>query len=127
MNGHVGLLPPPESTEHYYEIVIGGYANQQSEIRRWPSPGIPVAVITPNILNCDQYRHFWVDWDNDSGRIRLGSGLIPGSLQVIEWIDPDFLVPETIAISTWHNHEGLWEMEQREGIEILYFICYIFS
>ncbi len=127
MDGHVGLLPPPDTTDHWYDVVIGGYNNQQSEIRRWPSPGIAEWTKTPNILNCDQYRHFWVDWDKDSGKIRLGSGLIPGSLQLISWTDPDFLVPETIAISTWQNNEGDWEIEQRQGTGILYFICYILS
>ncbi len=116
MDAHVGLLPPTGSTESYYEVVIGGYSNSRSDIRRWPDVGIPVHVQTPNILNCDQYRHFWVSWDNNEGIIRLGTGTIVGLLEFLSWTDPNFLIPESFAISTWHNDDGDWEMEQRFGM-----------
>lgn len=46
------------------EIFIGGWGNTKSVIRRNRTKPDKVEVETPNILNGDEFRGFWVRWAN---------------------------------------------------------------
>ncbi len=60
MDAHVGLMPFMEpQLAQYYEVVIGGYANTKSDIRKIGSDGsstILASADTPSILSCDSFR-----------------------------------------------------------------------
>ena len=61
---------------------------------------------TPGILSCDEYREFWVSWDQ--GTIAFGTGLGPGSYTVASWTDPHYYVVNSIGVTTGDSDYGYW-------------------
>lgn len=59
-------------TDKLYEVVIGGSSNQNTWIRSERLGDSEKRVSTPNILNCDEYRGFWLSWYD--GKIAVGQG-----------------------------------------------------
>ena len=68
-----------------YEIVIGGWANSQSVIRRGSQGSNKDLKATLNILKSNEDRSFWADAKD--GLVRLGKGKVIGSDIVIKWQD----------------------------------------
>ena len=58
MDAHVALMPLLEpQLEQYYEIVIGGYSNTFSDIRKvGAEPSVVVHVPTTSVCSCDSFR-----------------------------------------------------------------------
>ncbi|KAI8514667.1 hypothetical protein Bbelb_072580 [Branchiostoma belcheri] len=86
-----------------YEIIIGGWGNSQSVIRR--SAGGPdlTTVSTPGILSADELRGFWISWAPD-GTIAVGREG-EGS-PFMQWQDPDPLPIQDFGYSTWWGSAG---------------------
>ncbi|ELU05632.1 hypothetical protein CAPTEDRAFT_229005 [Capitella teleta] len=57
---------------HTYEVVIGGWANTITALRRCKQCPSVEEAHTLGILNCLEKRDFWIDWSG--GMIRLGTG-----------------------------------------------------
>ena len=66
------------------EFTFGSNGNTQSKIQlrtSHPGPGSGLIVVdTLDILDCDNYRDFWISWDQN--RFKAGRGLVVGE-QVI--------------------------------------------
>ncbi len=122
MDAHIKLLPDEVSgIDDYYEIVLGGYGNTQSDIRKPLSGGVQASAQTLNILNCEQFRVFWISWSPEDKTIRVGSGIIPGMFEIMFYTDVSYIQVDTVEISTWEHYGGEWEIEQRTGRPFGYF------
>jgi len=66
------------SAEASYEIVIGGYDNTLSDIRKGAHGSILVQANTPNILRCDEFLPFWIKWENSE--LSVGSGSLGSNI-----------------------------------------------
>lgn len=71
-------------------------------------------VSTPEILDCDEMRTFWVRWHAHT--IALGRGGDGYGDVVVQWEDPnpkDRVIQ--VHVDTGDDKEGLWQFIGREG------------
>ncbi|XP_078660571.1 uncharacterized protein LOC144905067 isoform X1 [Branchiostoma floridae x Branchiostoma belcheri] len=86
-----------------YEIVIGGWWNAHSVIRRSHEGHIKATVATPGILSADELRGFWISWSPD-GTIAVGREG-EGS-PFLQWQDPNPLPFQYLGYSTGYGSTG---------------------
>ena len=68
-------------------------------------------IITPDMLNCDQYRTFWVSWAD--GLISLSRGS-PQDVWV-SWQDPEPSPVYAVSLDTADSVAGDWEIVKFTG------------
>ena len=111
-DAHIGFMCVGCSNE-FYEIVIGGSGNAYSVIRRKMLHTIggetKVFASTPGILHGNEYRPFWADALN--GLVRLGKGNIIGQNVVMQWQDPNPIIPNSIGFMTGWGATGDWNIK----------------
>merc|ERR1719474_1952767 len=73
-DAHIALGSDQLHDGKHWEIVIGGWANRQSVIRK-RNQGAHVRTYVGRPLNQHQYQPFWIEWDED-GDLRVGSGRV---------------------------------------------------
>ncbi|XP_033107417.1 macrophage mannose receptor 1-like isoform X2 [Anneissia japonica] len=99
---HIGLSSAANDMTEMYEVVIGGWNNQNSAIRRCKQCSNEVYVSTPSILNENEFRGFWITWD-DAGKISVGKA---GQSAFMEWTDPNPLTIAYVGYSTGWDSNG---------------------
>ena len=105
-DAHLGFFS--ESQDKFYEIVIGGWTNTKTVLRRViPSEVDYNETATPNILNPNEDRPFWADVKN--GLIRLGSGNIIGNDIILKWQDNQPLDATYVGFMTGWGSSGIWK------------------
>ena len=101
-DAHLGLSAQQNDLPDMYEIVIGGWANAKSGIRRTKGGTDLVTVDTPDILLGTEFRGFWVSWND--GTIKVGRA--GESFPFMEWTDPNPLAVNYIGYSTGWGSTG---------------------
>ena len=113
-DGHIGLSEVPGlSSLNMYEVVIGGWSNSKSVIRRARQGHIEVEASTPDILSCNSMKFFWVTWED--GIIEVGAGGIIGQTRLLYFKDPDPYTVNSITLATAGGHEGIFAYGQNTG------------
>ncbi|KAK2582902.1 hypothetical protein KPH14_008972 [Odynerus spinipes] len=69
-DAHVALTSGPHEGEPMYEVFIGGWGNTKSVIRKNRTKPEVAETETPGILTADDYRGFWIRWQD--GQITVG-------------------------------------------------------
>ena len=105
-DAHFGLMENVGDTIAY-EVIIGGSGNTRTAIRRNRQTD-EVAVETPDILDCNVMKPFWVSWID--GYIQVGNGAVYGDDVIASWQDGEPLSINHAAISTWDTAEGYWQI-----------------
>ena len=100
-----------------YEIIIGGNGNTNSFLRDFATGQEKIKIDTPNIMDCNNYKAFWVKWAAD-GRITVGEGAVVGQRTFLDWVDPEQRVFRGMTISTWNGATGLWDFSFLDGIPL---------
>ena len=95
-----------------YEIVIGGWGNTQSVIRRSKQGNTKIEASTPSILSPTEFRGFWITYNN--GVIKVGK---EGQAAFMEWTDPTPLPVNNIGYSTGWGSNGQFEFCVEESTE----------
>ncbi|XP_078617273.1 C3 and PZP-like alpha-2-macroglobulin domain-containing protein 8 [Branchiostoma floridae x Branchiostoma japonicum] len=104
---HVGLSSQDRDLDAMYEIVIGGWDNMRSVIRRSKQGLEHADVQIPDLLSKNEYRAFWITWSSD-GTIAVGRG--GETLPFMQWRDPNPLPINYAGLNTaWRNH-GWWDL-----------------
>lgn len=89
-----------------YEVLIGGWRNGLSVIRKCRQcNSITNASHSP--LSCTEYRPFWVSWRN--GTIRAGEGREVGKSTFMEWSDRTPHPVNFLGISSWKTAKTSWK------------------
>ena len=88
-----------------YEIVIGGWNNGRSTIRKC-SQCRPMVSVDNGPLNDTKFLQFWVSWDDYY--IRAGNGSTPYINEMMSWQDPDLHDVNYLAVSTGWDSNGTW-------------------
>ncbi|KAJ8039556.1 C3 and PZP-like alpha-2-macroglobulin domain-containing protein 8 [Holothuria leucospilota] len=96
-------LSPSQSSSDLYEIVIGGWRNTQSVIRRCKQCENQVTVSTIHYLSANEYRRFWITFDSN-GAVAVGRN--DESTPFMEWTDPAPLDVQYLGYSTCCGSSG---------------------
>ena len=113
-DGHVGLAEVVGlSSLTMYEIVIGGWQNSKSVIRRARQGTIEVEASTPNILDCNSARNFWLSWED--GVIQFGTGGIVGQTRILSYTDPNPYTVNSLTVATAEGQIGDWRFFSGQG------------
>ena len=103
-----------------YEIIIGGNGNKNSFIRDYATMIEKQRVETPDIMDCNNYRAFWVKCES-SGRLTVGKGAVIGNSAFLDWVDDEKRIFKGLTISTWDNATGFWDFSFLQGIFVSLF------
>ena len=114
-DAHIGFFSEKKScpihcSNEMYEIVIGGWANSQSVIRRGSQGSNKDLKATPNILKSNEDRPFWADAKD--GLVRLGKGKVIGYDIVMKWQDNQPLDPSYVGFMTGWGSTGIWKFSE---------------
>jgi len=109
-DAHIAFAPNIAAGESVplYEIVIGGWANTQSVIRRSSQGANLATAATPNILSKDESRPFWASVVD--GQVRVGRGSVIGVDVFMQYDDPDPLPIQYLGINTGWGSNGHWHV-----------------
>ena len=112
-DAHIGLFVEPSLEASMYEIVLGGWGNTKSAIRK-SSQGSNVVEVDGAICDPDEYVTVTVSIVNgDTIRVALGDD--PNANIFMTWEDP---VPHWkvnyIAVMTGWGSTGLWQLDEVE-------------
>ena len=114
-DAHIGFFSEKKScpihcSNEMYEIVIGGWANSQSVIRRGSQGSNKDLKATLNILKSNEDRSFWADAKD--GLVRLGKGKVIGYDIVMKWQDNQPLDPSYVGFMTGWGSSGIWKFSE---------------
>lgn len=100
---HIAIAELPNAMDPMYEIVIGGWNNLKSVVRR-KSQGPAIYETGKKILTPGAATDFWVSVDKDRGMLSVGTGTEVGKNAFIQCADPNFLGNVFyIALSSWET------------------------
>ncbi|KAI8493612.1 hypothetical protein Bbelb_285330 [Branchiostoma belcheri] len=105
-DAHIGLSPLGRDVEDMYEIVLGGWGNGRSAIRRKRQGPDLVNVATPAINSPTEYRTFWINLAAD-GTISVGKGGVAAPF--MSWRDPNPIRVSYAGYSTGWGSTGRWK------------------
>ena len=102
------------SCQDFYEILIGGWFNTKSVIRRKPLGSLAGGEIqkessTLEIVNANEYWPFWAQVLN--GLVRFGTGNIIGQNVILKWQDSNPMIPDSIGFMTGWGSTGDWNIQ----------------
>ncbi|KAI8519677.1 hypothetical protein Bbelb_029340 [Branchiostoma belcheri] len=107
----IGLSPENHDVTNMYEIVIGGWSNTKSAIRRRKQGESRALVSTPGIISPTEYRTFWINLAPD-GTISVGKGGV--SQPFMSWRDPNPIRVSYAGYSTGWGATGRWKFCSNE-------------
>ncbi|XP_078612531.1 uncharacterized protein LOC144882551 isoform X1 [Branchiostoma floridae x Branchiostoma japonicum] len=102
---HVALSSQNYNLDDMYEIVIGGWNNTSSVIRRSKGGTDLTGSPTPGILSSAESRGFWIAWTVD-GTISVGKQ--GESQHFMQWTDPEPLQVVYAGYTTGWGSTGEW-------------------
>lgn len=94
-----------------YEIFIGGWGNSKSVIRKNRTKPDVAESNTPGILNPDEFRGFWVRWENGN----ITAGYEGDAAPFLSFTDYERVPIEYIGVCTGWGARGSWIIEEARG------------
>lgn len=120
-NAHLRLAATPEydvGIHDAFELSVGTLNNSCTELSLVEFRTGSVRqnfTETPGILDCDDYRDFWISWDNQ--RVRFGEGEL--YLNEVIYLDTENDVNiHFIETATGVDIEGWWSISKHQGREV---------
>ena len=105
---------PYDVTSNVKEVVIGGWSNTKSAIYGDLISNTTVATVdTINILSCDVFNDFWVEWY--SAGIVVGKGTSLSSLEFMRYDDQNIHKINALSFSTGAGSAGEWQVGSQAG------------
>ena len=105
-DAHVGFFTSARDLGKMYEIVISGWGNSTSVIRRCNQGPSKASANTKGLLCRGRYTQLWAD--ARGGLVRLGRGDVVGKHVIVEWQDPAPLDVESLGLMTGWGASGKW-------------------
>jgi hypothetical protein len=91
-----------------YEIVIGAFSNTCSIIRVAKQDNMVASGSSPNILDADSFRPFWISWSNNN--IIVGKGAVVGDDILVAYDEYDTPVAVNYLSITGFNISGMFRV-----------------
>eukprot|EP01047_Picozoa_sp_COSAG01_P017021 COSAG01_NODE_889_length_12914_cov_3.351775_1_plen_4223_part_10 len=107
-DAHIGFFSDKQSKSEVYEVVLSGWGNTQSAIRKKSQGSNKVVAATRGMLNSGEARQFWVDVTN--GHVRVGKGHSLGANKIMEWQDPFPHIVVSVGVMTGWGSTGAWSI-----------------
>ncbi|XP_072040494.1 uncharacterized protein [Amphiura filiformis] len=101
---HIALSPIHGDAQNMYEIVLGGWGNQNSAIRLCKGCEVQTYIHTPAILSATEYREFRVSFENDLVEVSRF-----GEAPFLRFQNTDSIDIKYVGISTGFGSEGSWK------------------
>jgi len=95
-----------------YEIVLGGYDNQYSDIRPISLGGVMTQAYTPNILSCNELLPVWVRWRSQT--LEVGIGPL-GAHTILRHDDPEMPSILAASVTSWYSAVGEYQFLENQG------------
>ncbi|XP_063360672.1 uncharacterized protein LOC134649773 [Cydia amplana] len=112
----IGLATHPWETDPMYEVVLGGWGNTKSVLRRFCCTNPDKAKAeTKEILKSGDSRGFWVRWDGGN----FMAGREGETKPFISWRDPDPFPVAFMGVHTGHGSNGVWEIENTSAKDVI--------
>ncbi|CAH1179598.1 unnamed protein product [Phaedon cochleariae] len=110
-DAHLALTTAAAESDPMYEVFIGGWGNSKSIIRKNRTKPEVAEVPTPGILNANEFRGFWIRWQN--GTISVGrENEVP---PFMSWTDYEQIPIEYVGVCTGWGANGSWVIEPPRG------------
>lgn len=109
-DAHIALTTGPQEGDPMYEVFIGGWSNSKSVIRKNRTKPDVIEVETLNILSADEYRGFWIRWDN--GVLTVGKE--GNSAPFLTYADPEPFGIAYFGVCTGWGATGDWLIEDHD-------------
>ncbi|XP_020287829.1 uncharacterized protein LOC109856586 isoform X3 [Pseudomyrmex gracilis] len=106
-DAHIALTTSPQEGDPMYEVFIGGWSNSKSVLRKNRTKPDVAEVETPGILSGDEYRGFWIRWDNGV----LSVGKENESAPFLSYADPEPFGIGYFGVCTGWGATGDWLIE----------------
>ncbi|XP_073831690.1 uncharacterized protein [Musca autumnalis] len=101
---HVALSNNNEERSPIYEIVIGGWANTKSVIRKIGKTPDLVEVQTPDIVHPKEWRMFWICWHDNVIQV----GRSGDEVAFMAYKDPTLFKAKYLGVCTAYGSSGSW-------------------
>lgn len=106
-NCHVCLTQGPVEADPIYEIMLGGWENSKSVIRYCKQKPDKVEVLTPGLMNPNEFRSFIIQWR--CGRLMVRDAKTGAT--IMEWTDPTPFNITHFGIRTGWGAHGQWRIQ----------------
>lgn len=104
---------PRDLSVNVKEVLIGGWSNTKSAVYGDLTSNQTVAEVdTNNILNCDSFNEFWIQWH--SGGIDVGKGGLNTQI-FLQHSDTNLHRIHALSISTGDGSSGEWQLSVQTG------------
>jgi len=118
-DGHILLGTSLSDETNGYEIVLGGYGNTVSDVRRGSHGPILRQANTPDIMNCDEFMPFWVRWGFSSPiwgnyNLEVGSGRLDDHV-FMKVDDPEQPLIKAFSVTSWLTSPAEYQFLQSSG------------
>eukprot|EP00516_Mucochytrium_quahogii_P003836 CAMPEP_0203752338 /NCGR_PEP_ID=MMETSP0098-20131031/6270_1 /ASSEMBLY_ACC=CAM_ASM_000208 /TAXON_ID=96639 /ORGANISM=" , Strain NY0313808BC1" /LENGTH=547 /DNA_ID=CAMNT_0050642443 /DNA_START=172 /DNA_END=1815 /DNA_ORIENTATION=- len=95
----VALSPEPNVCKPMYEIVIGGWKDTKSVVRREAQGNEFALSNQTRLCSSTQYHTYWVTLRN--GVVSVGVGSVPGKKVILGWKDPQPIPAQYVSFTSW--------------------------
>lgn len=106
-DAHLALTSTASESDPMYEVMIGGWGNTKSVIRKNRTKPDKVEVETPDILNAGEFRGFWIRWDSGS----ISAGREGEAVPFLSWDDNEPVHISHVGVCTGWGATGTWQIE----------------
>jgi hypothetical protein len=107
-----------------YEVVLGGYDNLYSDIRRGPQGAILSQAYTPNIMNCNELLPVWIQWENQILEVGVGS---LGAHTILRLDAPEVSSIQSASVTSWYSASGEYQFLESQGNYLLHYSMRYFN
>jgi len=108
------VVQPTRLPKGSYEIVLGGWGNTRSAIRKGTSKKEEAFPYTKNVLSKDEYRKFYIAVDKDTGAVTVGKGHDVTKYAFMTWEDPDMFQPKGFAVMAGDMGPAEWVFHDKK-------------
>ena len=91
------------------KLVIGAKNNTKTTIQSEDSGDVYLEIDTPNILDKDAIKDFWVSWNE--GEVQFGKSNIPGFDRLLNFQVIPVLNIRAVRFSTDYGKDGQWMVQ----------------
>ncbi|XP_044734516.1 uncharacterized protein LOC123296873 isoform X3 [Chrysoperla carnea] len=106
-DAHVALTSGPAESDPMYEIFIGGWNNTKSVIRKNRTKPDVAEAETPDVLNGEEFRGFWIRWSGGT----IEAGHEGDSSPFLSYTDPEPAAIGYFGLCTGWGASGTWKVD----------------